>query len=247
MDDLRWALAIVAILAIAGIYGWELFRRRGKRSRAEARASVGEKFNVGDLEPMPMDTGGQDGLDLADLGGIVPEPDDGPGPERARADRVETPAGGGGGAPGAPGMTVALTVMAPLGEFLEGRILRSALDGVDMCLGADGLFVHYGVGDRKTAQPVFIAVNVVEPGTFDENSMDSLETPGLALLMRLPGPLDAAVALELLLDVGRSLAKKLEGELRDERRTPLTAQAISHLRAEVMEFERKRLVSSSRP
>ncbi len=246
MDDLRWALAVIAVLVVGGIYGWESHRRRKKRRPIGLHLGAGTDRVDVSATPVPLDVDPQDGFDLGDLGELVADPLDAPDAESGRTAaaasapvRADGPAGG-------EGMTVALTVLAPPDKPMGGTALRQALENVDMKLGSDGLFLHFGVGDHKAPKAVFVVANVVEPGTFGGGDMESLQTPGLALLMRLPGSLDAAVALELLLDVGHNLARELDAELRDERRGPLTAQAIGHLRAEVMEFERRRLVTSSR-
>ena len=82
--------------------------------------------------------------------------------------------------------------------------------------------------------------NVLEPGAFDLAAMDEMTTPGLCLFLRRPGPLPAAVAFDLMLDVGARLARALEAVLCDDQRCRLTVQATQALRERVVHFALRR-------
>ncbi|MDR9435451.1 MAG: cell division protein ZipA C-terminal FtsZ-binding domain-containing protein, partial [Thiohalophilus sp.] len=84
--------------------------------------------------------------------------------------------------------------------------------------------------------PVFSLANTVEPGTFDLNAIEQLQTPGLSLFMQLPAPIDSREAFELMLKTGRNLAEQLGGDLCDERRNVLTLQTIGHLKEQIEAF-----------
>ena len=57
--------------------------------------------------------------------------------------------------------------------------------------------------------------------------------------MRLPGPQDGAVVLELMFNTAQTLARDLDARVLDERRMPMSAQALNHLRDRVAEFSRR--------
>nr|MBP8197336.1 cell division protein ZipA [Chromatiaceae bacterium] len=82
----------------------------------------------------------------------------------------------------------------------------------------------------------FSMVNMVKPGTFPFGAMAEFETPGLTLFAQLDGQAGDPGRLEELLGTAHSLANDLGGELRDDRRQPLTAEGEERLRQRVMAF-----------
>lgn len=145
-----------------------------------------------------------------------------------------------------PKMTVALAVIAPRGQSFNGQQIRTAAEDLQFRLNANGLFERFPE-DETVLEPVFSMAHLREPGLFDPQALDTLATPGLLLFMKLPGPLEEMRALELLLTMSDQLAKKLGGVICDERRNPLTNQALMHLRSEVAELERRRRVWAQLP
>ena len=144
--------------------------------------------------------------------------------------------------PPAETLVVILTVLAPKGEKLEGAALRSALEAQGLRLGPDRVFHRYPDAAPAGAGPLFSAVNIVEPGVFDLETMDSMHTPGVGLFMRLPGPKDPGDAFSKMVESARQLAATLEAQLCDETRSKLTAQALNHLREQIADFGRRRLL-----
>jgi cell division protein ZipA len=142
-------------------------------------------------------------------------------------------------------LIIVLNVMAEPGAAFNGAEVRSALESVDMRFGEMKVFHHYGIGDTRSETAVFSVANMIEPGVFDLAGMDGMKTPGLVMFMRLPGPLDARVAFELMLNTGQRLAEDLGGELRDETRSVLSAQTIAHVRERITEFNRRQLLAAS--
>ena len=133
-------------------------------------------------------------------------------------------------------LLIVLTILAPGEGDLAGPAVREALAAFDLAPDDLGMFHHYGNRDRPGGEPVFSVANVLEPGVFDVEAMDELATPGLCLFMRRPGPLPAAVAFDLMLDVGARLSRTLEAVLCDDQRCRLTAQATQALRERVVHF-----------
>ena len=91
---------------------------------------------------------------------------------------------------------------------------------------------------------VFSIANMVKPGTFNEEEMQTFETPGITLFMRLPIELDSDVAFDFLVREASELAEELGGQLRDSNRNPLSDQTIQHMRDDIQEyvFRTKRVV-----
>lgn len=83
---------------------------------------------------------------------------------------------------------------------------------------------------------VFSVANLVKPGSFDVDNMDSFTTPGITLFMRLPVTLDADVAFDFLIREATDLAEELGGQLRDADRSTLSKQTIQHMREEIQQY-----------
>ena len=156
-----------------------------------------------------------------------------PAGEAPRAGPVEP-------APGPRGdgeeLLVVLTVLAPGERGIAGPVIREAFAAFDLVPDPQGMFHHYGNRGPSARDPVFTVANVLEPGVFDVEAMDDLTTPGLCLFLRRPGPLPAAVAFDLLLDVGARLSRALDAVLCDDQRCRLTVQATQALRERVVHF-----------
>lgn len=122
------------------------------------------------------------------------------------------------------------------GQF-SGQSLLKAAEMCGMDLGEMSIFHRYEGSQREK---LFSMANLVEPGTFDPDTMHDFRSPGVCLFMRLPGPKRSIVALERMIESARTLAAKLNAEMRDEHHSVITPQTIEHYRQRVMEFERKR-------
>lgn len=85
----------------------------------------------------------------------------------------------------------------------------------------------------------FSMVNVLKPGTFPIEEMDEFVTPGITLLMPLPGAVNSSAAFEAMVETAMVLVRHMGGELKDENRSVMTAQTIEFARQRVHEFERR--------
>ena len=68
---------------------------------------------------------------------------------------------------------------------------------------------------------------------FLNSQLKSISTPGLAIFMELPGPVECRKAFDTLLEITQRLATALSGELCDENRSVLNQQSISHLKDKI--------------
>lgn len=161
-------------------------------------------------------------------------------PRRASAPRAAArtpaPAEAGGG----PDLTVVLNVMAPEGERFSGLALRQALDNAGLEPGDMQLYHYRAQAQPADAPPIFSALNAVKPGTLDPAEMDALHTPGVALVLRLPGLERPSEAFELMHGVAVQMAAELGGRLCDETRSTLTRQALNHVREQIADAVRRR-------
>jgi cell division protein ZipA len=131
---------------------------------------------------------------------------------------------------------VVLFLVAAEGERLVGARLAEAFARHGLEHGEQGIF-HARDGDGTT---VFSVANAVEPGTFDPSTMDTLSTPGLVLVLRLPGPQWAETAFDRMVTTARMLADELGARVLDGSRSTLTRQTEQHLRDDLRAFDLRR-------
>lgn len=139
---------------------------------------------------------------------------------------------------GAPEKVIVLNVMAPQGTHFTGAAIADVAKNNGLIFGDMNIF-HL----QRGKEHVFSVVNMVKPGVFDMNNIDSMTTPGVSLFIQLPNNLGNCVsAFDTMLETGQSFATTLGGELRDETRSVLTQNAIDHVREQMIEYDCKWLV-----
>lgn len=129
---------------------------------------------------------------------------------------------------------VVLYVVAAEGRRLVGAQLAEAFARHELEHGELGAF-HARARDGSTdanGRPAteFSVANLREPGSFDPATMDTLSTPGVVLILRVPGPPAPLAAFERMVVTARDLARELDGRVLDEKHTPLTRQSEQLLR-----------------
>ena len=125
---------------------------------------------------------------------------------------------------------VTLHIIPKGDELINGQEILKAVSQVDMQFGAMNIFHHFGVGEMKAEQALFSMANMMEPGSFDMNQIESFNTHGLVMFMRLPALIDAQVVFELMLNTSQRLSGLLGGDVCDENRTLINDQKIESIR-----------------
>ena len=124
-------------------------------------------------------------------------------------------------------------------EGFQGGDLKRIFEACGLEHGDMDIYHRHENDDTET--PVqFSVANAVEPGTFSPAQMETMATPGISFFMSLPGPTDSLQAYDFMIETAQCVVRNLGGDLKDERRSVMTAQTIEHGRQRVREFERKR-------
>lgn len=257
MDELRWLLLIIGILLIAGVYAYGryqeggqggglpaglrgLLRRRGRRSplqeqHADFDRALDELDRVvtaeeGEPEIEPLSIEPEDREPSMEAG-VEPARRDSPAPaRRATADSPPESLG--------EEKIVVLNVAAPEGAVFAGPAVFQALEAVGLQMGEHDIY-HRVLDTRQGPVALFSVANILEPGHFAVDDPETFETPGVAFFLRLPGPFDGLAAFEQMHASARAVAETLGGRLLDSRRCNLTAQAVEHIREELIEHRRR--------
>lgn len=125
---------------------------------------------------------------------------------------------------------VVLYILPKPGQELHGAHINSSAQAMGLTFGEMNIF-HYKDGDRN----VFGLANMVEPGSFDPDTIHDLKTNGLTVFMQFSGsdPLDD---LTEMLQRSYQLAGLLDARLCNHKREPLTEQDAENYRQWASKF-----------
>lgn len=121
------------------------------------------------------------------------------------------------------------------GPALLQNILESGLRFGEMDI------FHRHESMAGNGEVLFSMANGVKPGTFDLDDIDLFSTRAVSFFLALPGPRHPKQAFDVMVAAARKLSHELNGELKDDQRSVLTAQTIEHYRQRIVEYERKAL------
>lgn len=141
---------------------------------------------------------------------------------------------------GEPSEVLVINVMAREGRQFAGDDLMQSLITAGLKFGDMNIF-HQRLGNDSKGPVLFSVANILNPGTFDLNTMDSFSTVGISMFLALPTPINNLEAFEMMMQVAKRIRDDLDGELRDDNRNGMTAQTIEHYRQRVRDFELRQL------
>ena len=123
--------------------------------------------------------------------------------------------------------------------FKGPALLQNILDS-GLRFGEMDIF-HRHESMAGNGEVLFSMANAVKPGVFDLDDIDLFSTPAVSFFLGLPGPRHPKQAFDVMVAAARKLSQELNGELKDDQRSVLTAQTIEHYRQRIVEFERRAL------
>ncbi len=91
----------------------------------------------------------------------------------------------------------------------------------------------------------FSLANAYDPGTFNLDKLDQLETKGLAVFMALPGPKKPIKAYEMMVATSKAIVQELGGYIIDSSKAHFSRQIEAHHKEQIQEFERRQLLKQS--
>lgn len=119
---------------------------------------------------------------------------------------------------------------------INGADLVRAMEKYNLVYGDMNIY-HRLSDDSK--QPLFSIANMVKPGTFNLETLMSLQTPGITMFLQLPRTFDALHALDEMWTTAQNIARELDAELLDRNHQPLSAQKQQNMRDNVLEYQRQ--------
>jgi cell division protein ZipA len=134
-----------------------------------------------------------------------------------------------------------LYVLMPEGTEINGAMLLPSLLTLGFKYGEMNIF-HRHQDSAGSGEVLFSLANMFNPGTFDLEEMDKLQTRGLSLFMTLPGPGEALQNFNLMHNAAKKLAEEFGGQVLDGQRSMLTVQTVRHYVERIREFQRQQLL-----
>ncbi|MCP1512248.1 MULTISPECIES: cell division protein ZipA [Pseudomonas] len=141
--------------------------------------------------------------------------------------------------PAAEEVLVISVICRDAGGFKGPALLQNILES-GLRFGEMDIF-HRHESMAGNGEVLFSMANAVKPGTFDLDDIDLFSTPAVSFFLGLPGPRHPKQAFDVMVAAARKLSQELNGELKDDQRSVLTAQTIEHYRQRIVEFERRAL------
>jgi len=131
------------------------------------------------------------------------------------------------------------------GEFQGSDLLSQVLEN-GLRYGAMNIF-HYHADEDGEGPVLFSMANMLKPGIFDLKTIDHFATAGVTLFLTLPvHNNENLAAFEAMLATAKSIAESLNGELKDEDRSVMTAQTIEHYRERIRDFARRQQLEKNK-
>lgn len=140
-----------------------------------------------------------------------------------------------------PSEVLILYVLLPENQEIQGQELLSALTVLGFKYGEMDIF-HRHQDSAGNGEVLFSLANMFNPGTFDIDNMDQLNTRGLSLFMTLPGPGEPLQNFNVMHNAAKKLAEEFAGQVLDGQRSVLTVQTVRHYVERIREFQRQRLI-----
>jgi cell division protein ZipA len=142
--------------------------------------------------------------------------------------------------PGAPQRILVIHVRSLRDSGFPGPDVVAALETEGLEYEEPGIYIQ----QSDQGQPLFTIANMFEPGTIPRDAPEGFATTGLTAFMVLPGPGNADT-LARMVALARRLAARLHGEVLDDAGSSLTNQRATHMREEVIEFNRRSKIAAT--
>ncbi|WP_028111842.1 cell division protein ZipA [Ferrimonas kyonanensis] len=119
----------------------------------------------------------------------------------------------------APEDVLVMHVVAAEGELLQGAELLHNFLTLGMKFGEMNIFHRHQ--DSAGRGPVMYSLaNMVNPGTFEPDTMEQFETEGVSLFMTLPNQCDETVGFSMMLGAAQALADMHNGQVLNDSHQP---------------------------
>ncbi|TYK65490.1 cell division protein ZipA [Colwellia echini] len=132
---------------------------------------------------------------------------------------------------------IILSVVMPPNQQMLGAALLPSLLTLGLRYGEMNIF-HRHQDSAGNGKVTFSLANIMNPGSFDLDTMETFATQGVSLFMTLPNAGDSFAVFEQMLSAAKQLAQEFNGQLLDDKRNVMTKQTEQHYVSKIREFDR---------
>jgi cell division protein ZipA len=133
---------------------------------------------------------------------------------------------------------IILSVVMPANQQMFGAALLPSLLTLGLKYGEMNIF-HRHEDNAGNGKVTFSLANIMNPGSFDLDTMETFATRGVSLFMTLPNAGDSFSVYENMLNAAKQLAQEFNAQVLDEKRNVMTKQTEQHYLSKIREFDRK--------
>ena len=138
---------------------------------------------------------------------------------------------------------IILSVVMPTHQQMSGAALLPSLLTLGMRYGEMNIF-HRHQDNAGNGAVTFSLANMLNPGSFDLDTMETFVTQGVSLFMTLPNATDPFIAFEQMLAAAKQLAAEFNAQVVDDKRNVMTKQTEQHYVGKIREFDRQYRLAS---
>jgi len=137
-----------------------------------------------------------------------------------------------------------VSIVMPEGQVISGAALLPILLTLGLRYGDMDIF-HRHEDSAGNGKVTFSLANMMNPGTFDLDALETFTTRGLTLFMTLPNAGDAFEVFEHMLGAAKQISVEFGAQLLDDKRSVMTKQTEQHFKGKIRDFERKNSIALS--
>ena len=139
-----------------------------------------------------------------------------------------------------------LSVVMPANQQMFGAALLPSLLTLGLKYGEMNIF-HRHEDNAGKGKVTFSLANIMNPGSFDLDNMESFATRGVSLFMMLPNASDPFNVFEQMLNAAKQLAQEFNAQVIDDKRNVMTKQTEQHYISKIREFDRQSRIALGNP
>lgn len=140
---------------------------------------------------------------------------------------------------------IILSVVMPANQQMFGAALLPTLLTLGLKYGEMNIF-HRHQDNAGQGKVTFSLANIMNPGSFDLDTIETFATRGVSLFMTLPNAGDPLNVFEQMLNAAKQLAQEFNAQVLDDKRNILTKQTEQHYVNTIREFDRISRISPVR-
>ncbi|WP_426357847.1 cell division protein ZipA [Pseudocolwellia sp. HL-MZ19] len=137
-----------------------------------------------------------------------------------------------------------ISIVMPEGQVISGAELLPTLLTLGLRYGDMDIF-HRHQDNAGNGKVTFSLANIMNPGTFDLDALESFTTCGLTFFMTLPNAGDAFEVFGHMIGAAKQISVEFGAQLLDDKRSVMTKQTEQHYISKIREFERKNRIALS--